>query len=135
MDHGYAFFAHAAGSGLQVKLCRHRNDEHKVVFAAALGHQRLVYAGRVLAHAAGHIHTGHGHALFVGVLVGRIGHLFTFQNAHGIGFCFFSHFISTSYFLGQTLSVLLYKAARPRLLRHYGGEGSLAIILPRSPLK
>ena len=91
MDHGYAFFAHAAGSGLQVKLCRHRNDEHKVVFAAALGHQRLIYAGRVLPHAGGHGHAVHRHALLVGILVGCIGHLGPFQDAHGIRFCFFSH--------------------------------------------
>ena len=36
-------------------------------------------------------YTCHGNALFMSVLVGGVGHLFTFQNAHGIGFCFFSH--------------------------------------------
>ena len=91
MDHRHALFAHTAGGGLQIQLRCHRNDEDEIVFAGSLRYQRFVHACRVLAHAGCHGHAVHSHALFVGVLVGGVGYLFTFQNAHGIGFCFFSH--------------------------------------------
>ena len=89
MDHGDALFAHAAGGGFQIQLGRHRDDKHKVVFAAALGHQRLIYAGRILPHAGGHGHAVH--PLLVGVLVGRVGHLCPLQDPHCVRFCFFAH--------------------------------------------
>ena len=87
--------AAAAAANLGSKTCLITMDMnkigHKIVFAIALRHQRNIHAGRVFAHAACHIHTCHGNALFMSVLVGGVGHLLALQNAHGIGFCFFSH--------------------------------------------
>ena len=91
MDHGDALFAHAAGRRLQVQLRRHRDDKDEIIPAGPLRHQCLVHAGRVLAHALGHMDAVHGHALLVGILMRRIGHLGPFQNPHRVGFCFFSH--------------------------------------------
>ena len=91
MDHGDALFAHAAGRCLQVQLRRHRDDKDEIIPAGPLRHQCLVHAGRVLAHALGHMDAVHGHALLVGVLMRRIGHLGPLQDPHCVGFCFFSH--------------------------------------------
>ena len=91
MYHRHALFAHAAGGGFQIQLCRHRDDEDEVVLAVPLRHQRLVDAGRVFADAGGDSHAVHGHALFVGIFMRGVGHLGPLQNAHGVGFCFFAH--------------------------------------------
>jgi hypothetical protein len=108
MDHGDALFAHAAGRRLQVQLRRHRDDKDEIIPAGPLRHQCLVHAGRVLAHALGHMDAVHGHALLVGILMRRIGHLGPLQNPHRVGFCFFSHTLSSFLFS------VLYNSGKPR---------------------